>query len=109
MRPRTEMATAYQGPKSLAALCCNQFFTPLIHIYLESPAEVRLFISRKALMIDEVTLEELRSRAGFEKMDEAFCAALLDAIEAGQETAPTGVCTAPGTRWPTSCLGPTFN
>jgi hypothetical protein len=60
-------------------------------------------------MIDEVTLEELRSRAGFEKMDEAFCAALLNAIEAGQETAPTGVCTAPGTRWPTSCLGPTFS
>ena len=36
-------------------------------------------------MIDEVTLEELRSRAWFEKMDEAFCAALLNAIEAGQE------------------------
>jgi len=46
---------------------------------------------------------------GFEKMDEAFCAALLNAIEAGQETAPTGVCTAPGTRRPTPCLGPTFN
>jgi hypothetical protein len=67
--------------------------------------EVQLFTSRIALMIDEVTLEELRSRAGFEKMDEAFCAALLNAIEAGQEAAPTGVCTAPGTRWPTSCLG----
>ncbi len=33
-------------------------------------------------------------------MDEAFCSRMRAAIEAGQETAPVGVVTAPGTRKP---------
>jgi hypothetical protein len=33
-------------------------------------------------------------------MDEAFCARMLAAIEAGLESAPIGVVTAPGTRHP---------
>jgi hypothetical protein len=33
-------------------------------------------------------------------MDDAFCAAMFKAIEAGEECAPTAVCTEPGTRNP---------
>jgi hypothetical protein len=37
-------------------------------------------------------------------MDEAFCTAMFKAIEAGEERAPTAVCTEPGTRNPVVVL-----
>jgi hypothetical protein len=37
-------------------------------------------------------------------MDEAFCARMLWAIEEGLETAPIGVITAPGTKYPKCVL-----
>jgi hypothetical protein len=52
------------------------------------------------MMRDEVVLEEVRMRAYLVKMDEAFCAAMLKAIDAGEECAPTAICTEPGTRSP---------
>jgi hypothetical protein len=36
----------------------------------------------------------------FEKMDAAFCAAMLRAIDAGNERAPEAICKEPGTRNP---------
>ena len=36
-------------------------------------------------MHDEFALEEMRIRAELEKMDAAFCAAMLKAIDAGEE------------------------
>jgi hypothetical protein len=37
-------------------------------------------------------------------MDDAFCAAMFKAIEAGEERAPTAVCTEPGTQNPVVVL-----
>jgi hypothetical protein len=51
-------------------------------------------------MHDEFAIEEMRVRAQLEKMDAAFCAAMLRAIDAGEERAPEAVCTVPGTRKP---------
>jgi hypothetical protein len=52
------------------------------------------------MMRDEIGVEELAVRAYLVKMDDAFCAAMFKAIEAGEECAPTAVCTEPGTRNP---------
>jgi hypothetical protein len=51
-------------------------------------------------MHDEFALEEMRIRAELEKMDAAFCAAMLRAIDAGEEHAREAVCKEPGTRNP---------
>jgi hypothetical protein len=51
-------------------------------------------------MHDEFAIEEMRIRAELEKMDAAFCAAMLRAIDSGGERAPEGICKAPGTRNP---------
>jgi hypothetical protein len=53
---------------------------------------------------DDVTLEELRIRASLEKMDEAFCIAMLKAIGSGEERAPTAISTSAGTRNPNRFL-----
>ena len=49
---------------------------------------------------DEFATEEMRTRAELEKMDAAFCAAMLRAIDAGDERAPEAICKEPGTRNP---------
>ncbi len=51
-------------------------------------------------MPDEFAIEEMRIRAECEKMDAAFCAAMLRAIDAGEEHAPEAICKEPGTRNP---------
>jgi hypothetical protein len=51
-------------------------------------------------MRDEFAIEEMRTRAELEKMDAAFCAAMLRAIDAGDERAPEAICKEPGTRNP---------
>jgi hypothetical protein len=52
------------------------------------------------MMGNEFAIEEMRIRAELEKMDAAFCAAMLKAIDAGEEHAPETVCKEPGTRNP---------
>jgi hypothetical protein len=52
------------------------------------------------MMSDEFATEEMRIRAELEKMDAAFCAAMLRAIDAGDERAPEAICKEPGTRNP---------
>jgi hypothetical protein len=52
------------------------------------------------MMRDEIAIEEMRIRAEFEKMDAAFCTAMLGAIDAGTERSPEGICKEPGTRRP---------
>ncbi len=51
-------------------------------------------------MSNEFATEEKRIRAELEKMDEAFCAAMLKAIDAGEERAAEAICKKPGTRNP---------
>jgi hypothetical protein len=51
-------------------------------------------------MHDEFAFEEMRIRAELEKMDAAFCAAMLKAIDAGEERGREVVCKEPGTRNP---------
>ena len=51
-------------------------------------------------MHDEFAIEEMRIRAELEKMDAAFCAAMLGAIDACDERAPEAICKEPGTRNP---------
>jgi hypothetical protein len=41
-------------------------------------------------------------------MDEAFCARMFWAIEAGLESAPVGIITAPGTKYPRCVLTETL-
>jgi hypothetical protein len=50
------------------------------------------------MIMDDVALEDVRLE--LERMDEAFCAAMLKAIDAGEEYAPRTTCTKPGTRNP---------
>jgi hypothetical protein len=50
--------------------------------------------------MDELQLEELSLRRTQEKMDDAFCEALLKAIGVGAENAPTVVSRQPSTRNP---------
>jgi hypothetical protein len=52
------------------------------------------------MMRDEVVIEEMRKRVEVEKMDTAFCTAMLNAIDAGTEHSPEGICKEPGTRRP---------
>jgi hypothetical protein len=52
------------------------------------------------MMRDETVIEEKRMRAEIEKMDTAFCAAMLNAIDAGTEHSREGICKEPGTRRP---------
>jgi hypothetical protein len=59
--------------------------------------------------LDENDDAEIQSRLtnsgpGYFAMDEAFCARMLWAIEAGLENAPIGVTTAPGTKYPKCVL-----
>jgi hypothetical protein len=56
------------------------------------------------MMRDEIAIEEAGVRAYLVKMDDAFCAAMFKAIEAGEERAPTAVCTEPGTQNPVVVL-----
>jgi hypothetical protein len=49
---------------------------------------------------DELFSEEMSLRAVQEKMDEAFCAAMQRAIDAGDENTPTIVSKKPGTKNP---------
>jgi hypothetical protein len=56
------------------------------------------------MMRDELVLEELRMRECLVKMDEAFRTAMLKAIDAGEECAPTAICTKPSTRNPVVVL-----
>jgi hypothetical protein len=51
-------------------------------------------------MRNEFAIEEMAIRAEIEKMDAAFCAAMLRAIDAGNERAPEAICKEPGTRNP---------
>jgi hypothetical protein len=53
-----------------------------------------------AMMRDETVIEEKRLRVEIEKMDTAFCRAMLSAIDAGTEHSPEGICKEPGTRRP---------
>ena len=55
--------------------------------------------------MDELHLEELSLRMTQEKMDDAFCAAMQRAIDAGAENTPTVVSKKPGTRNPKSVIG----
>ena len=50
--------------------------------------------------MDDIHLEELSVRMMLMKMDDAFCEALLRAIDAGVENAPTVTSKVPGTRNP---------
>ena len=50
-------------------------------------------------MLDDA-IAEMRIRAVLEKLDAAFCAAMLKAIDAGDERAPEAICKEPGTRNP---------
>jgi hypothetical protein len=43
------------------------------------------------MMRDEIVSEEKRRRIEVEKMDTAFCAAMLGAIDAGTERSPEGI------------------
>ena len=43
-------------------------------------------------MHDEFAIEEMRIRAELERMDAAFCAAMLRAIDAGDERTPEAIC-----------------
>jgi hypothetical protein len=52
------------------------------------------------VMSDEFTFDDVRMRRSLVEMDEAFCAAMFKAIDAGQECPPTTICTEPGTRSP---------
>jgi hypothetical protein len=52
------------------------------------------------MMTDEIGMEELRIRASLEKMDDAFRVAMLKAIAAGEELAPTAISKKPCTRRP---------
>ena len=52
------------------------------------------------MMRDEIVIDEKRMRAEFEKMDAAFCTAMLNAISTGTEHSPEGICKEPGTRRP---------
>jgi hypothetical protein len=52
------------------------------------------------MMRDEIVIEEMRTRAELEKMDTAFCTAMLNAIDAGTERSREGICKEPGTRRP---------
>jgi hypothetical protein len=52
------------------------------------------------MMRDEVLIEEMRKRVEVEKMDTAFCTAMLSAIDAGTEHSPEGICKEPGTQRP---------
>ena len=54
--------------------------------------------------MDELHLEELSVRVMQEKMDDAFRAAMQNAIDAGEEKTPTVVSKKPGTRNPKSTL-----
>ena len=56
------------------------------------------------MMMDELQLEELSIRRTQEKLDEAFCAAMQGAINAGTEHTPTVVSKQPGTRNPKSVI-----
>jgi hypothetical protein len=56
------------------------------------------------MMRDESAMEEEDVRAYLVRMDDAFCVAMFKAIEAGEERAPTAVCTEPGTRNPVVVL-----
>ena len=51
-------------------------------------------------MVDELVLEEKSLRAMQRKMDDAFCAAMQRAINAGEESTPTVVSKKPGTKKP---------
>jgi hypothetical protein len=57
-------------------------------------------------MMDELVIEEASVRANLVKMDYSFCTAMFRAIEAGEERAPTTICTIPGTRKPIVVLSP---
>ena len=52
------------------------------------------------MMRDEIVVEEMHKRVEIEKMDAAFCRAMLSAIDAGTERSPEGICKEPGTRRP---------
>jgi hypothetical protein len=52
------------------------------------------------MMRDEIVIEEKQRRVEVEKMDTAFCTAMLSAIDAGTERSPEGICKEPGTRRP---------
>ena len=54
--------------------------------------------------MDDLHLEELSLRMTQEKMDDAFCAAMQRAIDAGAEDTPTVVSKKPGTRNPKSVI-----
>jgi hypothetical protein len=56
------------------------------------------------MMMDELQLEELSIRRTQERMDEAFCAAMQKAIDAGTEHTLTVVSKQPGTRNPKSVI-----
>ena len=49
---------------------------------------------------DEIHLHLTNGGPSYFDMDEAFCARMLKAIEAGLESAPIGVITTPGTKNP---------
>jgi len=49
-------------------------------------------------MVDELVFEEMSLRATQRKMDDAFCAAMQRAINAGEENTPTVVSKKPGTK-----------
>jgi hypothetical protein len=49
---------------------------------------------------DEIQSSLTNGGRSYFDMDEAFCARMLAAIEAGLESAPIGVITAPGTKNP---------
>ena len=51
-------------------------------------------------MRNEFAIEEMAIRAEIEKIDAAFCAAMLRAIDSGNEHAPEAICKKPGTRNP---------
>ena len=52
------------------------------------------------MMRDEIVIEAMHTRVEIEKMDTAFCKAMLSAIDAGAERRPEGICKEPGTRRP---------
>lgn len=49
---------------------------------------------------DEVAIEEAHIRSELVRFDAAFCAAMLKAIEGGEEHPRIGVCSEPGTKKP---------
>jgi hypothetical protein len=58
------------------------------------------FQLRLPVMRDELFIEEMSLRLAQEKMDEAFCAAMQRAIDAGEENTPSAVSNKPGTKNP---------